>query len=185
MPVPVDPALEPLTVPVHVEAPADPGPASLAMAIGALEPDRDVHQLHDEIAEPDTPSPGVLALAALRRGFHAILYGPVEEPERLETAREAGLVHRREAAGVREVTAALEAGRPALALVDRAELNEASPSGPHWICLVDHDEDEVRYHDPIVDDGPDAVAWETLAGAMGYGTQRLLLEVGPLVREDR
>lgn len=185
MPVPVEPALEPLTVPVHVEAPAGPGPASLAMAIGALEQDRDVHALYEEIAEPDAPSPGVLALAALRRGFHVILYGPVGAPERLDAARDAGLVHRREAAGVRDVTAALEAGHPSLVLVDRAELNEASPTGPHWICLVDHDEDEVRYHDPIVDEGPEAIAWEALAGAMGFGSQRLLLEVGPLMREDR
>lgn len=181
----MDPALDPLTVPVHVEAPAQPGEASLAMAMAALEPERDARALFEELEEPGVPDPGRLALEALQRGFHAVLRGPVAEPDRLETARQAGLLHHRQAAGVRDVVQALEAGHPALALVERSQLREKAPAGPHWICLVGQDGDEAAYHDPIDEDGPDAIAWEALSPVIGHGSQRLLLEIGPANRVDR
>lgn len=179
------PAIEPLTVEDHLEAPVHPGPSCLAMAMAALEPGREARELFEAMPKTDEPAPGLLALEALRRGFHAILRGPVRDPIRLDEALDAGLVHRNQAAGIRHVLAALEAGRPALVLVDRTDLHEASPSGPHWILAVTGDDESVRYHDPLVDEAPDTIAWEALSDAIGFGHERLLLELGCATRVDR
>lgn len=185
MPSPVPRALDHLTASEHLEAPVEPGRACLAMAIAALEPDHDARALFDELPAAEAPAPGQLALAGLRRGFHVVLRGPVDGTDPLGAALDAGLVHRPEATGIRHVLAALEAGHPALVLVNRADLHEASPSGPHWILALDADDDAVRYHDPLHSDGPDEIAWEPLSGVIGHGRQRLMLELAPPTRIDR
>lgn len=178
-------ALDPMTVPEHLEAPVEPGRAALAMGIAALGEAADASALFDELPSEEEPAAGRWALEALRRGLHVILHGPADETGALEEALDAGLLHRREAAGVRHVLAALEAGHPALVLVDRASLHEASPSGPHWLIVVDATDDVVRYHDPLEADGPDSLPWESLTDLIGHARQRLLLELAPPTRIDR
>lgn len=184
-PVSVPPALEPLTVPAHVEAPVEPGRACLAMAIAALEPGGDPHARFDALPTTEGPDPGTLALGALRAGLHAVLHGPVDEAAPLEEALDAGLVHRREAGSIRHVLAALEAGHPAVVLVDRQALHEASPRGPHWVLATRAGDHEVTVHDPLLEEGPTTVETEALPDAMGVGRRRLVLELAPATRIDR
>lgn len=181
----MEPALDRLSVPEHVHAPAEPGEASLAMALAALLPEADPRELAAAIHEPEVPDPGRLALEAARRGVHPILHGPVPEPSVLEDALAAGLLHRSPAPSVRTATAALEAGHPALVLLDRSQLHERSPAGPHWVCLVDHGDEAVQLHDPIAEEGPDRIAWEELASILGASPEAVLLELAAPNRPDR
>lgn len=176
------PALPPLTVDEHVHAPGNPGGACLAMALSSLGLASEPSETLDALAVDASLSPDVRALEALQHGAHAILHGPTDDTRALEQATTAGVVVQRQSPGTRDVLAALEARRPALVPVGQAPLGEGGDSRASCILAL-QDEEEIVYHDPHRETGPDAVPWETLANRFGYRGHRWMLELAKPPRE--
>jgi len=179
----VEPALDPVTVPDHVEDAVHPARAGLAMGLAALGLVDDARALADELVPVDGPALGRRALEALRRGAHARLVGAPAAEDGLDEALAAGLDHVRRSPGVPVVVAAAEAGRPALVLVERTALHEQAAAGRHWVLVTRATDEHAILHDPFEPEGPDTLGWEALAEAMGAAEDRAVLELAKAPRE--
>lgn len=154
------------------------GPASLLMAMGALQPGRPLERREElrlwreattiyMTAGHGGCGPHGLALAALRRGFKVTLQvntrGPlfldgVRSEEKKEVMR---LVHEDFSAEVKQspierlyrtrldIAHWVDQGAFPLVLISSFRLTKAK--GPHWVLVTDCDEDFVYLHDPDVD----------------------------------
>lgn len=157
------------------------GPASMLMALKKLDEDTHLHQLEElNIWREATTvfmttghggtSPYGLALAAHRRGFHPRLWVSHGSAPFLDSVRHSmkksviELIHqdfviRCEQAEIEvspfprsldAIRQALEHGEQLILLISTYRLNRSK--GPHWIWLVDIDEQYAYFNDPDVDE---------------------------------
>lgn len=178
-----EPALSPLTVDHHVHAPGNPAGACLAMALASLGLTDKASSTVQKLATPPGLAPDVRALEALQHGAHTILHGPTDQTPPLEKALTAGLHHHPKSPDTRDVLAALEAGRPAIVPTDQAPLEGDGDDHPSCILVLREADDEVIYHDPHRESGPNRAAWETIADRLGHDGHRWMLELAKPPRE--
>lgn len=157
------------------------GPASLLMAAKKINPDQPVSQIEEfNIWREATTifmttghggtSPYGLALAAQKRGYKTRLWLANEEPPFLDSVRSPKkkkiieLIHHdfaqhAKAVGlpvepfpkdIEAIRTALRAGEQIILLISTYRMNRSK--GPHWIWLVDIDDDFAYFNDPEVDE---------------------------------
>lgn len=157
------------------------GPASLLMAAKRINPDQPVSQIEEfNIWREATTifmttghggtSPYGLALAAQKRGYKTRLWLANEEPPFLDSVRSSKkkkiieLIHhdfavQAKAAGlsvepfpkdIEAMREALRAGEQIIMLISTYRMNRSK--GPHWIWLVNIDDDFAYFNDPEVDE---------------------------------
>ena len=157
------------------------GPSSLLMAAKRINPDQPISQIEEfNIWREATTifmttghggtSPYGLALAAQKRGYKARLWLANEEPPFLDSVRSPKkkkiieLIHhdfaqQAKAIGlpvepfpkdIEAIRTALRAGEQIILLISTYRMNRSK--GPHWIWLVDIDNDFAYFNDPEVDE---------------------------------
>lgn len=157
------------------------GPASLLMAAKQANPNQPMNQIEElNIWREATTifmttghggtSPYGLALAAHRRGYRVRLWLANEEPPFLDSVRSPKkkeiieLIHHdlaQQAAAcglsvdpfpkdIEAAREALRAGEQIILLISTYRMNRSK--GPHWVWLVDIDEDFAYFNDPEVDE---------------------------------
>ncbi|MBC6905621.1 GNAT family N-acetyltransferase [Saccharophagus sp. K07] len=157
------------------------GPASLLMAAKKLNPNQPVSQIEEfNIWREATTifmttghggtSPYGLAIAAHRRGYKARLWLANEDPPFLDSVRSPKkkkiieLIHHDFARQAQEyrievepfpkdieaIRQALRAGQQIILLISTYRMNRSK--GPHWIWLVNLDDDFAYFNDPEVDE---------------------------------
>lgn len=162
------------------------GPASLLMAAKQINPDQPMNQVEElNIWREATTifmttghggtSPYGLALAAHKRGYQARLWLSNEEPPFLDSVRSPEkkkiieLIHHdlaQQAAScglsvepfpkdIEATREALRAGEKIILLISTYRMNRSK--GPHWVWLVNIDDDFAYFNDPEVDEGE----WKT------------------------
>lgn len=162
------------------------GPASLLMAAKQINPDQPMNQVEElNIWREATTifmttghggtSPYGLALAAHKRGYQARLWLSNEEPPFLDSVRSPEkkkiieLIHHdlaQQAAvcglsvepfpkDIEATREALRAGEKIILLISTYRMNRSK--GPHWVWLVNIDDDFAYFNDPEVDEGE----WKT------------------------
>lgn len=157
------------------------GPASLLMAAKQINPEQPVSKIEEfNIWREATTifmttghggtSPYGLALAAHRRGYRARLWLSDEEAPFLDTVRSPKkkqiieLIHQDFAQqaqslnvpvepfpkDIEAIRAAMEAGEQIILLISTYRMNRSK--GPHWVWLVNIDDDYAYFNDPEVDE---------------------------------
>lgn len=184
-PTRMEPALVPLAAEhVHVAEPEGSGPAALAMAMDALGSPEDGAFVLDHAEAEQGASPYGLALAALRRGYHALLTSSAPQDGPASTAADAGLVTRSRTPRPGDVVAALEAGHPTLVRTDEHLVGRDGRSAPVWVVALRLEPDAVILHVPTLAEGPTPWPIEALDPLLEASEVPALLELAPKMRVD-
>ncbi len=181
----MEPALAPLTANhVHAGEPEGSGPAALAMAMDALGSAEDGAFVLDHTEAEQGASPYGLALAALRRGYHAILTSSAAQDGPASTATDAGMVARSRTPRPGDVVAALEAGHPALVRTDEHLVGRDGRSAPVWVVALRLEPPAVILHAPTLAQGPTTWPADGLDTLLEASEVPALVELAPKRRVD-